>query len=143
MATTLNPYLSFGDDAREAMDFYQSVFGGELTRTTFGDAGMGEEMGIEPAEKDKVMHSQLVTPGGLVLMGADTPSKMGEQTPGGSISISLSGTDDAELRGYFDKLSGSGQVHQPLEKAPWGDSFGMCQDRYGVSWMVNIGGSPT
>ena len=137
MATTLNPYLSFRDDARSAMDFYQSVFGGELTRSTFAEMGMSED----PGEADKIMHSQLVTPGGMVLMGADTPASM-DHTPGGAISVSLSGTDDAELRGYWEALSDGGTVMLPLEKAPWGDSFGMCQDRFGVTWMVNIGSAP-
>jgi PhnB protein len=136
MPTLLNPYLSFRDQAREAMDFYQSVFGGELTRSTFGEFEMTED----PAEKDKVMHSMLVTDGGLALMAADTPNSM-EQPTGGGFSVSLSGEDEAELRGYWDKLSESGTVTMPLEKAPWGDSFGMLQDRFGVSWMVNIAGT--
>ena len=138
MATNLNPYLSFRDEARSAMDFYHSVFGGELTRSTFAEMHASED----PAEAEKIMHSQLVTPGGLVLMGADTPNSM-EYSPGGPISVSLSGNDEDELRGYWDKLSDGGTVVLPLEKAPWGDSFGMCRDRFGVTWMVNIGSSPT
>jgi len=137
MATTLNPYLSFRDDARSAMDFYQSVFGGEVTRSTFAELGMSDD----PAEAEKIMHSQLVTPGGMVLMAADTPASM-DHTPGGPISVSLSGSDESELRGYWDGLCDGGTVVLPLETAPWGDSFGMCRDRCGVSWMVNIGGAP-
>lgn len=136
MPTRLNPYLSFRDNAREAMEFYQSVFGGELTVSTFGEFGASED----PAEKDKVMHSQLESPGGLVLMGSDTPNSM-DYTPGSSISVSLSGEDDAELTGYWEKLSAGGTVQEPLSKAPWGDSFGMCADRFGVNWLVNIAGS--
>ena len=120
------------------MDLYQSVFGGEATHSTFAEMNMSED----PAEAEKVMHSQLVTAGGMVLMAADTPNSM-EHTPGGPISVSLSGSDEAELRGYFEKLSDGGAVVLPLEKAPWGDSFGMCRDRFGVTWMVNIGSSPT
>ena len=135
MATNLNPYLGFRDDARSAMDFYHSVFGGELTRSTFAEMHASED----PAEAEKIMHSQLVTPGGMVLMAADTPNGM-EYTSGGSISVSLSGSDEDELRGYFEKLSDGGTVVLPLEKAPWGDSFGMCVDRFGVAWMVNISG---
>jgi PhnB protein len=138
MATTLNPYISFRDEARSAMDLYQSVFGGEVTRSTFAEMNMSED----PAEAEKVMHSQLVTPGGMVLMAADTPNSM-DHTPGGPISVSLSGSDEGELRGYFEKLSDGGSVVLPLEKAPWGDSFGMVRDRFGINWMVNIGGSPT
>lgn len=139
MTTRLNPYLSFRTEARDAMDFYQSVFGGELTLNTFGE--MPEIPGSDPAEGDKIMHSQLETGGGITLMAADTPVSMGE--PSTNSSISLSGEDEAELRGYWEKLSGSGSVTVPLEKAPWGDSFGMCVDKFGVPWMVNIAGSPS
>ena len=133
MTTRLNPYLSFRDNAREAMGFYHSVFGGELNTNTFGEFGMSDD----PAQKDLVMHSQLETGNGLVLMGADTPAGM-DVTSGTSYAISLSGEDDAELRGYWEKLSAGGTVTAPLEKAPWGDTFGMCVDKYGVTWLVNI-----
>jgi PhnB protein len=136
MTTRLNPYLGFRDSAREAMDFYQSVFGGEVTRSTFGEFNASED----PAEADKIMHSQLEAPNGLVLMASDAPNSM-EVPEGSNISVSLSGEDEAELRGYYEKLCDGGTVVVPLEKAPWGDSFGMCLDRYGVNWMVNISGS--
>lgn len=136
MTVRLNPYLSFKDEAREAMQFYQSVFGGELAVNTFADFGMAED----PAEADKVMHSMLEAPNGLVLMGADTPSSMEYIAPQG-LSISLSGDDDETLRGYWEALSASGTVVEPLAVAPWGDAFGMCVDRYGITWMVNIAGS--
>ncbi|MDP9987517.1 PhnB protein [Arthrobacter oryzae] len=134
MPTVLNPYLSFRDNAREAMNFYQSVFGGELTLSTFGDFQAGED----PAEAEKIMHAMLATTQGLVLMGADTPNSM-QYHPGSSISISLSGDDEVELRGYYQKLSADGgAVTVPMERAPWGDVFGMCTDRFGVSWLVNV-----
>lgn len=135
MTTRLNPYLNFRDDARAAIEFYRDVFGGELTISTFADFQAADD----PADADKVMHSQLEAPNGLVLMAADTPSSM-EYSPGSSISVSLSGEqeDDGELRGVWDALSSSGTVTVPLEVAPWGDAFGMCVDRFGVSWLVNI-----
>jgi PhnB protein len=133
MPTTLNPYLSFRDNAREAMNFYQSVFGGDLTLSTFGEFQASED----PAEAEKIMHGMLTTTQGLVLMGADTPNSM-EFSAGSSISISLSGEDETELRGYYDKLSGDGTVTVPMEQAPWGDIFGMCTDRFGVAWLVNV-----
>lgn len=133
MTTRLNPYLSFEDNAREAMEFYQSVFGGELTLNTFAEFQASED----PEEADKIMHGSLETPEGMMLMGADTPNSM-EYVPNAGTSISLSGDDDARLRGYWDKLSAGGNVAMPLEQAPWGDFFGMCVDKYGVSWMVNI-----
>ena len=138
MATRLNPYLGFGDNARQAIEFYRSVFGGELTISTFGESGLGDA-----AEADKVMHSQLETPSGYTLMGSDTPNRM-DYTPGSNYSVSLSGenSDEAELRGYFEKLSDGGTVTMPLETAPWGDAFGMVVDRFGVTWLVNITGAP-
>ncbi|MBM9466027.1 VOC family protein [Nakamurella leprariae] len=139
MAVTLNPYLNFRDNAAEALAFYASVFGGEPTTSSFGDYGMAQD----PSEANKTMHGQLITPRGLTLMAADTPSTM-PFTPGTNISVSLSGgsEDDAELRGYWDTLTGEGgSVTVPLEVAPWGDSFGMCTDRFGIAWLVNIGGA--
>jgi PhnB protein len=136
MSTRLNPYLSFRDNAKEAMGFYQSVFGGELTLSTFEEFHASED----PAELNKIMHSQLESESGLVLMASDTPNSM-DYTPGNNISVSLSGDDDAALRGYWNKLSDGGTVAMPLEKAPWGDSFGQCIDKFGISWLVNISGS--
>jgi PhnB protein len=134
MPTILNPYLSFRDNARDAMNFYQSVFGGELTLSTFGDFRASDD----PAEAEKIMHAMLTTTQGLVLMGADTPNGM-EYRPGSAISISLSGDDEVELRGYYEKLAADGgAVTVPMEQAPWGDVFGMCTDRFGVAWLVNV-----
>ena len=135
MTVRLNPYLNYKDSAREAMTFYQSVLGGELTVSTFADFHASED----PSEQDKVMHSQLETPDGLVLMAADTPNGM-EHRPQAGVSVSLSGDDEAELRGYWDRLSEGGAVVMPFEKAPWGDTFGMCVDAFGTSWMVNAAG---
>jgi PhnB protein len=135
MTVRLNPYLSFQDSAREAMTFYHSVFGGDLTVSTFADFHASED----PAEQDKVMHSQLEAPDGLLLMAADTPNQM-EYRPQSGVSVSLSGDDESKLRGYWDSLSEGGTVVMPFEKAPWGDTFGMCVDRFGTSWMVNAAG---
>lgn len=134
MSTLLNPYISFRDNAREALNFYQSVFGGQLALSTFGEFNASED----PAEADKIMHGMLTSDKGFVLMGADTPKSMG-YSPGTNISVSLSGEDEAELRGYYDKLSGDGgTVTVPMERAPWGDIFGMCTDRFGIAWLVNV-----
>ncbi len=133
MASRLNPYISFNGDARQAMEFYESVFGGNLTMNTFGEYGAPD-----PGSADKIMHGQLETGSGFTLMGADTPPGM-DHDPGNNISVSLSGDDGDELRGYWQKLADGGTVTVPLEKQMWGDEFGMCQDRFGIAWMVNIG----
>lgn len=133
MASRLNPYLSFRDNARQAMEFYREVFGGELVMNTFGEYHASED----PAEQDKIMHSQLETSNGFTLMASDTPNGM-EHRPGNNYSISIFGDEDALLRGYWNKLSAGGAVSMPLEKQIWGDVFGMCTDKFGVSWMVNI-----
>jgi PhnB protein len=128
----LNPYISFPGNARDAMEFYERVFGGSLTLTTFG------ELGAQDAPNpDNIMHGMLETDGGFTLMGADMPPGM-EHKPGNNIAVSLSGDDADELRGYWQKLSDRGTVTVALEKQMWGDEFGMCTDQFGIAWMVNI-----
>lgn len=133
MVSRLNPYLNFSGNAREAMEFYQSVFGGDLTVNTFGQYGAEES-----PDADKVMHAELETDRGFTLMGADVPS--GESyTPGTNVSVSVSGDDLETLRGYWSKLAEGATVLVPLEKQMWGDEFGMCVDRFGIQWLVDIG----
>src|SRR5947209_5618730 len=135
MQTQLNPYLSFKDNAREAMEFYQTVFGGKLAMSTFKEYHASQD----PSEDNKIMHSVLEADNGITFMASDTPNQM-QYTPGTNFSISLSGDNEAELQDYFEKLSAGGQFTMPLEKAPWGDTFGMLTDQFGVPWLVNIAG---
>jgi PhnB protein len=132
MASRLNPYISFDNGARQAMEYYRDVFGGNLTMNTFGEFGQ-----TDSPDADKIMHSQLETDTGFTLMASDTPAGM-QRNPGDTITISLSGDDADTLRGYWEKLSDGGTVTMPLEKQMWGDEFGMCTDRFGIPWMVNI-----
>ena len=132
MASRLNPYLNFPGNAREAMEFYRGVFGGNLSVNTFGEFGIPDA-----AMADKVMHAMLETGSGYALMASDLGPGM-THSPGNNISMSLSGDDGEELRGYWEKLSEGGQVTMPLEKQMWGDEFGMCIDRFGIPWLVNI-----
>lgn len=135
MPVLLTPYLSFRAEAREAMEFYHSVFGGELTLSTFGDFNASEN----PVEADKIMHGHLVA-GELNLMGADTPNEMPFEA-GTNFAVSLSGgpEDEARLREYWERLLEDGDVTVELDTSPWGDTFGMLVDRYGIQWMVSIG----
>jgi PhnB protein len=132
MASVLNPYISFDSNARQAMEFYRDVFGGNLRINTFGEFGQSDS-----PDADKIMHGQLETDNGFTLMASDTPAGM-QRNPGDTITISLSGDDADTLRGYWEKLSDGGTVTMPLEKQMWGDEFGMCTDKFGIPWMVNI-----
>ncbi|MFC9389121.1 VOC family protein [Streptomyces venezuelae] len=133
MATRLNPYLTFTGEAKQALEFYQQVLGGDLSLNTYG--GFGAE--APPGFEEKIMHGMLETPSGFTLMAADNPPGM-EHTPGNDFAVSLSGDDAEELRGYWSKLSDGSTVTVPLEKQMWGDVFGMCTDKFGITWMVNI-----
>ena len=133
MQTRLNPYLSFKDNTRDAMEFYRTVFGGKLDMQTFKELNASQD----PSEDDKIMHSQLEAENGITIMASDTPDRM-EYKPGNNFNMSLSGDNEAELRGYFEKLAAGGTVTMPLAKAIWGDTFGMCVDKFGVQWLVNI-----
>jgi len=133
MDTNLNPHLNFKDNARQAMKFYQSIFGGDLRLSTYKEFHASQD----PSEDDKIMHAELNNGKGIVFMAADTPNRMDYQAPTG-VSMTLTGDNEKELVGYFMKLSASGKVGMPLAKAPWGDTFGMCTDQFGINWMVNV-----
>jgi PhnB protein len=132
MVSRLNPYLNFDGNARQAMQFYADVFGGELTLNTFSQVA-----GMEGPDADRIMHAMLETPAGYSIMAADVTSDMEYHAPAG-FSVSLSGDDGDALRGYFEKLAAGGSTRMPMQKQVWGDEFGMCTDKFGVSWLVNI-----
>lgn len=134
MSSTLNPYITFAGDARSAMEFYKSVFGGDLTLHRYAEMS-GEH--IEDA--DQIMHAALHTDSGFTLMASDVPAGM-EHRPGNNVAVSVSGDDAEELRGYWERLSDGGTVTVPLERQMWGDVFGMCVDRFGITWLVSIAG---
>ena len=133
MASRLNPYLSFPGTAREAMEFYQSVFGGNLRVSTFGELGAADE-----PHADKIMHAMLETDNGFTLMASDTVPGMKDVTVGNNVVVSVSGDDADDLRGYWEKLSAKGTVQMPLEKQVWGDEYGAVEDQFGTQWMIDI-----
>lgn len=134
MQSKLNPYISFNGNAKEAIAFYKTVFGGTVTMSTFKEGGMPPS---DPVDADKIMHAELIADNGMTLMLSDTPPGM-PYNPGANISISLSGDNEEELKGYWNKLSVGAQIAVPLDKAPWGDTFGMLTDTFGIGWLVNI-----
>jgi PhnB protein len=132
MTSRLNPYLNFNGNARQALEFYASVFGGTLNLSTFADFGDKDS-----PIADKIMHGQLETEAGYTVMAADAPPGM--ESPGfHGFGVSLSGDDGDALRGYFEKLSDGGSVTMPMQKQAWGDEFGMVTDQFGVPWLVNV-----
>ena len=131
MQSKLNPYISFNNNTRQAMEFYKHVFGGNLTLTTFRESHAGDS--------DFIMHAMLEADNGITFMASDPPPGM-EPDTGTSIRMSLSGDNEEELRGYWQKLSEGAAIELPLETAPWGDAFGMLTDKFGIQWMVNITG---
>ena len=133
MTIRLNPYSNFEDSARDAMTFYHSILGGEITFSTFGEFGMSED----PAEQEKIMHSMLTAPDGMVLMGSDSPSHIDSSGGHSGFSVTINGDEEDRLRGYFEKLSEGGTITVPFGPAPWGAVFGMCVDRFGIDWLIN------
>lgn len=132
MNIKFNPYLNFKDNARQAMEFYKSIFGGKLTSSTFKEYNAS----TDTSEDNKIMHSVLESDE-ITIMASDTPNRM-EYKPGTNFGMSLSGDDEVELKNYWEKLSSGAKISMPLEKATWGDLFGMLTDKFGINWMVNI-----
>ncbi len=143
MAINLNPYINWRGQAREAMEFYQSVLGGELNVMTFADMG-GTAASVAEAEgeSDWVMHAALSVSDSVLLMGADHPTHVPGEPQSREVSISGPAEDGDTLRAWWSGLSEGATVHEQLAPAPWGDSFGMLTDKYGVDWLVNIAGAP-
>lgn len=129
MPNKLNPYLSFGGNARAAMEFYQAAFGGDLTLQTYAEMHAAQT----PDLADLIMHGQLISADNMTLMGSDDPEHQGHNA-----SVAVSGEDLETLRGYWDKLVEGAEVLAPFETAPWGDTFGMLNDKFGIRWMINV-----
>lgn len=138
MTVNFTSYLHFAGNAREALEFYKSVFGGELYLSTF-EKYESAQMPVAPEDREKIMHGYFKGDNGMQLMASDTPSSMPSPAMGGQISLALSGDDEVALRAYWEKLCDGATVTLPLETSPWGDTFGMLTDKYGVEWMVDIG----
>jgi len=135
---TLNPYLFFAGNCRQAMEFYREVFSGNLDVKTFGDGppdAHSDAKANSEEVKALVMHARL--DGDVVLLASDNPRSEGE-IKDRQFSISLEGTDEGKLKGYFDRLSEGGQVLAPLGKQFWGAVFGMVTDQFGITWMISI-----
>lgn len=136
MATRIHPYLNFNGDAKDAMEFYHTIFGGELYLQTFGEAFPDTPEAI----RNNIIHANL-TSDEIVLMASDThPEHSPPHQPGNNVTLSVNGNDYDQLAAYFNQLSAEGQVIMKFEKQFWGDTNGMLIDKFGIHWMVNVTG---
>jgi PhnB protein len=131
--STINSYLTFNGNCREAMTFYQKCLGGKLFFQTVGESPMSEKMSGKM--KDYILHSTL-TNGSLLLMGSDMVGENG-LLEGNAVSLVLNCTSEKLIKACYKKLSAGGQATHPLENTFWNALFGGLTDKYGNSWMLN------
>jgi PhnB protein len=129
-------YLGFGEDCRQAFEFYAKVLGGKIEfLMTYGESPMAAQY---PEMKDRVIHASLVLPDGGAIQGADHPQHRAVKPSGFSVAVTVK--DPAEAKKIFDALSEGGQVHMAFDKTFWSPGFGMLVDKFQVPWMVNTEG---
>ncbi|MGW7382771.1 VOC family protein [Streptomyces sp. NPDC054794] len=134
MSVSAVTHLNFRGDARAALDFYRSVFGGDLVMVTYKDAGNVQE----PSEADQVMWGQVAADSGFRVMAYDVPSRMPWSQGENAFFVSLRGETAEEITAYWKKLSQDASVLRPLEPAQWAPLYGMLRDRFGVTWVVDV-----
>ncbi|GGO45942.1 VOC family protein [Streptomyces lasiicapitis] len=134
MSVNAVPHLNFRGDARAALTFYQSVFGGEAVMVTYKDAGNVQE----PSEADQVMWGQVAAGNGFRVMAYDVPSRLPWNRGENAFFISLRGETPEEITAYWEKLSDGATVLQPLGPAQWAPLYGMLKDRFGVTWVLDV-----
>jgi PhnB protein len=135
---TINPYFNFNGNTEEAMNFYKSIFGGEFTLfSRFKETPGSEKM---PAhEQEKMMHITLTTKKGTALMATDLLESMEQKAiPGTMVHLCIQAESEEEVDKLFKGLSKGGKIEMPVNKTFWGAYFGMCKDKFGVSWMINF-----
>ena len=134
MTIKTTTHLNFRGDARAALAFYQSVFGGQQAVVTYKDAGAGQN----PDEADQVMWGQVAAESGFRIMAYDVPSHLGWNPGEIPVFVSVRGNDADELAGYWQRLSVDGIILQPLAPAGWSPLYGMLRDRFGITWVLDV-----
>lgn len=129
----LIPYLFFNGNCREAMNFYQQCFGGELEIFTYGDSP--EQVPHKNADKNEIMHAKLINDS-LSMMASDWPGH--ETNIGNNVQLSIDCDSKSQIESLFNKLSHEGKIIQPLADTFWGAHFGMLIDKFGIHWMLNF-----
>jgi PhnB protein len=134
---TLNPYLGFNGQCKEAFDLYKSLFGGEfIVMSQYKDAPESAGMKYAPEHANRIMHVSLPV-GSVTLMGSDMPGEQVAEKAGYNISVSVNVDDEKEADRIFKGLSDGGNVEMPMTKTFWNAYFGTCTDAFGIHWMVN------
>jgi PhnB protein len=134
MSITTTTHLNFRGEAREALEFYQSVFGGDLAAVTYKDAGAVQE----ESEADQVMWGQVLAGNGFHVMAYDVPSRMAHQRGENSFFVSVRGETVEEVTGYWEKLSDGATIVIPMGPAGWAPAYGMLKDRFAVVWVIDV-----
>jgi PhnB protein len=131
----LDAYLFFYGRCEEALEFYKTALRGTYEMTRFGDSPMGAD--APPESRNRVMHATF-TGSGFEFMCSDGRGTKSIDPDESNMSLSLATSDAAEGERVFKALAEGGTVTMPLDKVPWGGTFGMLADRFGVEWMVSI-----
>ncbi|RFU36476.1 VOC family protein [Actinomadura logoneensis] len=134
MSVTTATHLNFRGDARAALEFYRSVFGGDLAVVTYKDAGavQGE------SEADQVMWGQVRSAAGFHVMAYDVPSGMPYEQGTNGFFVSVRAETVEEVTGYWEKLVEESTVVVPMGPAGWAPAYGMARDRFGVVWVLDV-----
>jgi PhnB protein len=134
MTVQSTTHLNFRGDARAALAFYQSVFGGEQMLVSYKDAGQVQD----PAEADQVMYGQLSGANGFRVMAYDVPSRLSWNPGEIPFFVSVRGNAADEITRYWEKLSEGATIMQPLAPSGWSLLYGMLKDRFGVTWVLDV-----
>ncbi|WP_129839450.1 VOC family protein [Streptomyces sp. RFCAC02] len=134
MSVSTVTHLNFRGDARAALTFYRSVFGGDLAVVTHGDTGEARV----PAEADQVSWGQVTAEGGFRVMAYDVPSHLPWDRGENAFFVSVRGAAAEEITAYWEGLSEGATIVQPLGPAGWAPLYGMLTDRFGVTWVLDV-----
>ncbi len=141
---TVNVYLTFEGNCKEAFDFYKLVFGGEFPYVgTFAEMPPQEGMPVPDEMKDKIMHISLPISKETIIMGSDTGGEWGvNYKQGTNFSISITADSKEEADKLYNGLSVDGKITMPIDSTFWGDYLGMFTDKFGINWMVSFNENP-
>ncbi|MFC8590306.1 VOC family protein [Streptomyces atroolivaceus] len=134
MAFKTTTHLNFRGTAREALDFYQSVFGGRNLAVTYKDAGAVQD----ESEADWVMWGEVAGDNGFHVMAYDVPSRLPWNQGENPFFVSVRGETAEEISALWGKLAEGSAVVRPLEPAQWAPLYGMLTDRFGITWVLDV-----